>query len=161
MLNTMVTVSLLVDILDPKTLRAYALELAKKHHKGESDMETLAACAVEAMVLSAPGPSTEYIGFDLDSIESVMVPPTKPRGRSPIVPVESWRIEINATVWDEARLRAYASNRYRICWNHDLTFVNNIEQAVYEALIGSSEGPPTVDYGVRLSQFGYKRKFST
>jgi hypothetical protein len=145
------------DIIEPRRLRAYAQQRVAIHHRGPQVLASLGDCAIEAMIISAPGPTPDEIGCDITSIQIEQIATTQPRGRCIIVPVESWMAHVIVAVRNEVLLCAYASRRFRICWFKEISLTQQCERAVYESLVGSSAGPPPNHYGVRLSAWDYRR----
>jgi hypothetical protein len=152
-----IILKLLVDVIDPQRLRSYATQRAAIFHRDADVLESLGDCAAEALLTSAPGPTPESVGMEILSIEPRQLETTSPSRRCLFHPVETWLIEVLVAIHNPLALRAYAVHRYAACWHKRLTFINNDEQAVYESLIGSSEGPPPNHLGVRLSQWSYRQ----
>ena len=65
------------------------------------------------------------------------------------------RITVDVFVDDEQKLRAYAEKRCRARWQDPLhTFHgDSLAGAVYEALVGSNEGPEVEQYGLELAGY--------
>lgn len=150
MFGPLVVMILWVDILDPMMLRGFVQERIRPCHQTPAVFPALKDLAVEALILSTPGPAPDSMGFGIDAVRCSPVSLTRPPNRCAALAIACWRIDVESTVFCEEVLLAYATYRYACCWNRWVSFNDNLEWAVYEALIGSSEGPPTVDFGIRI-----------
>lgn len=62
-------------------------------------------------------------------------------------------MRIVVKVEDEPKLRAYAEAQYAKLWpGSQLEGPLNVAELVYEALIGSSDGPAPLDFGLELME---------
>lgn len=62
------------------------------------------------------------------------------------------RLYVEVDVFDEDVLRKYAQKRYQQCWGEDIP--DPLGTAVFEALIGSNEGPSPNEIGVCIADYG-------
>jgi len=65
------------------------------------------------------------------------------------------RITVDVLVDDESKLRAYAEKRCRARWQDPLRMFqgDSLAGAVYEALVGSNEGPDVEQFGLELDGY--------
>jgi len=73
------------------------------------------------------------------------------------------RVTINARIHDKAALVAYANRQAQDCWGQSLDEVltdvhqsddeDTIAAVVFEALVGSNEGPNPGDYGIEIDDY--------
>jgi hypothetical protein len=153
MASSTVLLSLDADVIDPLRLRACAQQRAAVYHRGSDITSSYGACAAEVLIISAPGPPAESYGVELAAYDTTQLATSTYGPRSLFRPVSSWQITVTVNILNRQLLRTYATRRFATCWRPRQAFAGHDEQAVYEALIGSSEGPPPNHYGVRLRRW--------
>ena len=65
-------------------------------------------------------------------------------------------LTLEVAVSDREKLLAYAKQRYQQAWDDPGWAPSNLAEAVYEALIGSSEGPSPCDIGIEITDVNYE-----
>ncbi len=153
MSSSTIVFSVVVDVIDPQRLRACAQERAAVCHRCVDLMNSLGDCAAEVLIISAPGPVTESYGMEIVKIDIAQVETSVYGPRSLFHPVSSWQFTVTVGIINRQMLRSYATRRFATCWRPRRAFAGDDVQAVYEALLGSSEGPPPNHYGVRLGRW--------